>query len=120
MNDVVGCCSDGTVQHLPMCCIPIQWELVHDICAQEEGKFLDGALDKHLKAGVEVGEVGFQSSDVPTDTIYLLHEKFLCKIGRAHRGAQELKASSELDVSGGAAGSISFTNGVGGNSGMDL
>ena len=53
---------------------------MHDIHTQEVGKFLDGALDEHSKAGVEVGDIGFQSIDVLTDDLNLLHEKGLCEV----------------------------------------
>ena len=82
---------------------------------------MDGALDKHSKVGVEVGDAGFQSSDVPTDSLDLLHEESFCEVGRAHRSAQKSKASSELDVSGDSdVGDRSLLNRVGGDSGFDL
>ena len=92
---------------------------MQDIGAQEVGKFLDGALDEHLKAGVEVGDIGLQRSDVPTDCLNLFHEESLFEVGRSHRGAQESETRSEFGGSDCGGGGI-FHNRVGGNSGLDV
>ena len=92
---------------------------MHDVRVQEVGEFLDGALDEHSKVDVEVRNIDFQCSDVPTDCLNLLHEESLCKVGRAHWGAQELETRSEFGGSGGGGGGI-FCDGVGGNSGLNV
>ena len=91
----------------------------HDVRAQEVGIFLDGALDEHSKADVEVGNIGFQYSDVLTDCLSLFHEQSLCKVSRAHWGAQESETISEFSMSGGGGGGI-FRDGVGDSSGLDV
>ena len=55
---------------------------------------------------VEVGNNGFQGIDVLADDLNLFHEKGLCKVGRAHRCAQESETRSELSGSGCGGGSI--------------
>ena len=87
-DGVISCRSEGAVPFLPMIHIPVQGEPVHDIRAQEVGKFLDGALDEHSMADVEVEDIGFQRSDVLMDSLDFLHEEGLCKVSRAHMGAQ--------------------------------
>ena len=62
---------------------------MHDVRAQEVGKFLDGALDEHSNAGVKVGNIGFEGIDVLEDDFNLFHGKVLCEVGQAHRCAQE-------------------------------
>ena len=87
MDDFINCCCEGGVPFLPMGCIPIQRESMHDISAQEVGEFLGGALNEHSKAGVEVGDACFQSSDVVIYFRYLFHKEFLCELSRANRCA---------------------------------
>ena len=87
---------------------------MHDVRAQYVGNFLDDALDEHLKAGVKVGNIGFQGIYVLADDLNLFHGKSLCEVGRSHRCAQELETRREFCGSGCGGGSI-FGDRVGGN-----
>ena len=52
---------------------------MHDVHTQEMEEILDDALDEHSKAGVEVGDTGFQCSDVPMGCLNLFYEESLCE-----------------------------------------
>ena len=58
---------------------------MNDVRAREVGNLLDGALDEHLEAGVEVGNIGLQGLDVLADDFNMFHGKILCKTGQTHR-----------------------------------
>ena len=79
---------------------------MHDVRAQYVGNFLDDALDEHLKADVEVWNIGLQGFDVLMDDFNLFHEKGLCKIVRIHRCAQETETRGEIRGGGCGGGSI--------------
>ena len=43
---------------------------------------MNGALDGHSKAGVKVGNIGFQGIDVLADNLDLFHEKASVKLAK--------------------------------------
>ena len=63
---------------------------------------------------MKVGNIGFQGIIFLADDLNLFHEKGLCKVGRAHRCAQEAETRCEFGGSG-CGGSSIFGDRVGGN-----